>query len=77
MNENAPYEFLGFGIGGYRCFTSDQQALVGPFGKVHLITGQNNSGKSALANIAGDADIFLYQAYTASPSLRLLPSIVS
>lgn len=25
----------------------------------------------------GDADIFLYQAYTASPSLRLLPSIVS
>lgn len=52
MNENAPYEFLGFGIGGYRCFTSDKHALVGPFGKVHLITGQNNSGKTALANIA-------------------------
>lgn len=60
MNESAPYEFLGFGIGGYRCFTSDQQALVGPFGKVHLITGQNNSGKSALANIA----------YHVLPSLR-------
>lgn len=25
----------------------------------------------------GDADIFLYQAYIASPSLRLLPAIVS
>lgn len=60
MSDNESYEFLGFGIGGYRCFTSDQQALVGPFGKVHLITGQNNSGKSALANIA----------YHALPSLR-------
>lgn len=46
------YEFLGFGIGGYRSFNSGKQALVGPFGKVHLITGQNNSGKSSLADIA-------------------------
>ena len=60
MSENESYIFLGFGIGGYRCFTSDQQALVGPFSKVHLITGQNNSGKSALANIA----------YHVLPSLR-------
>lgn len=60
MSKNEPYKFFGFGIGGYRCFTSDQQALVGPFGKVHLITGQNNSGKSALANIA----------YRVLPSLR-------
>ena len=52
MGENESYEFLGFGIGGYRSFTSGKQALVGPFGKVHLITGQNNSGKSALANVA-------------------------
>lgn len=46
------YEFLGFGVGGYRSFSSKNQALAGPFGKVHVITGQNNSGKSALANIA-------------------------
>lgn len=52
MRENESYEFLGFGIGRYRSFTSDKQALVGPFNKVHLITGQNNSGKSALANVA-------------------------
>lgn len=52
MSENESYEFLGFGIGGYRSFASDKQALVGPFGKVHLITGQNNAGKSSLADIA-------------------------
>lgn len=52
MSENESYDFLGFGISGYRSFTSDNPALVGPFGKAHLITGQNNSGKSALANVA-------------------------
>ena len=52
MSENESYDFLGFGISGYRSFTSDDPALVGPFGKIHLITGQNNSGKSALANVA-------------------------
>lgn len=46
------HAFLGFGIDGYRSFVSGQPAVVGPFGKVHLITGQNNSGKSALANVA-------------------------
>ena len=52
--ENKPeqYAFLGFGIDGYRSFASGQPAMVGPFGKVHLITGQNNSGKSALASVA-------------------------
>lgn len=50
--EKKSYDFLGFGIRGYRSFTSDEAALVGPFGKVHLITGQNNSGKSSLADIA-------------------------
>lgn len=45
-------KFLGFGIRGYRSFISENIALVGPFEKVHLITGQNNSGKSALADIA-------------------------
>lgn len=60
MSEDKSYEFLGFGIGRYRSFTSDKQALVGPFDKVHLITGQNNSGKSTLANVA----------YHVLPSLR-------
>lgn len=45
------YGFLGFGIKNYRSFYPDA-ALVGPFKKMHLITGCNNSGKSALADIA-------------------------
>ena len=36
-----------------------------------------SSGIERPSRLSGDADIFLYQAYTASPSLRLLPSIVS
>lgn len=52
LENNCSYDFLGFGVRGYRSFTSANAALVGPFGKVHLITGQNNSGKSALADIA-------------------------
>lgn len=47
-----PYHFRGFGIDGYRSFSSGSPALVGPFAKVHIITGQNNTGKSALADIA-------------------------
>lgn len=38
----------GFGIGDYRSFTGDELSRVGPCQKVHVITGQNNSGKSAL-----------------------------
>lgn len=42
------FTFLGFGIGNYRGFTGEQIQRVGPFGKVHVIAGQNNSGKSSL-----------------------------
>lgn len=35
----------GFGIAGYRSFGSELQR-IGPFGKLNLIVGQNNSGKS-------------------------------
>lgn len=35
----------GIGIQGYRSFTGDIQ-LLGPFGKVNLLAGQNNAGKS-------------------------------
>lgn len=45
------YEFLGYGIKGYRSF-SEEIASIGPFKKVHLLTGQNNSGKSALADVS-------------------------
>lgn len=38
----------GMGIMGYRCFTSDSYAKFGPFNKIQLFTGQNNSGKSTL-----------------------------
>lgn len=51
-SRKSSYDFLGFGVKGYRSFASADIASVGPFGKVHLITGQNNTGKSALANIA-------------------------
>jgi hypothetical protein len=50
MNDN-DYAFRGYGVKGYRCF-SDESACAGPFGKVHIITGRNNSGKSALADVA-------------------------
>lgn len=38
------YAFQGYGISGFRCF-SEEVARVGPFGKVHVITGRNNCGK--------------------------------
>ena len=42
------YPFAGFGVGGYRCFAFDSPGSFGPFGKIHILAGQNNSGKSAL-----------------------------
>lgn len=38
----------GFGVDQFRSFSSGDYALVGPCEKVHVITGQNNTGKSAL-----------------------------
>lgn len=35
----------GFGLSGYRSFGHDLQ-LLGPFGKINLLIGKNNSGKS-------------------------------
>ena len=35
----------GFGISGYRSFGAEPQ-LIGPCGKINLIVGQNNCGKS-------------------------------
>lgn len=39
---------FGFGISGYRSFKGNELSLLGPCNRTHLITGQNNSGKSAL-----------------------------
>lgn len=48
--DSGDYAFLGFGVGCYRGFSNDEIQYVGPFGKVHLLAGQNNSGKSSLVD---------------------------
>ena len=50
MNELNLESFLGYGVGNYRSFCGQQLSYVGPFEKINIITGQNNSGKSALMN---------------------------
>lgn len=40
--------FVGFGCAGYRSFCGTEPARIGPFDRVQVISGQNNSGKSAL-----------------------------
>ncbi len=44
--------FKGYGAFGYKCYPSDSDARIGPFDKIALVAGQNNSGKSALAGYA-------------------------
>jgi hypothetical protein len=44
--------FKGFGVGSFRSFVGEETALVGPFEKIHLLTGQNNAGKSSLLDFA-------------------------
>ena len=45
MSEQEFSPVLGFGIGGYRSFGEKEQRF-GPCGKINLLIGQNNSGKS-------------------------------
>ena len=40
------YDFIGFGILGYRSYGDDEIQLVGPMEKIHFLVGQNNVGKS-------------------------------
>ena len=42
--------FVGFGCGGYRAFCGPDTARMGPFDRVQVVAGQNNSGKSSLIN---------------------------
>lgn len=47
--------FAGFGISGYRSYgDSDHIEYFGPFSRVHLIVGRNNSGKSNALHFLAD-----------------------
>lgn len=48
-------DFAGFGIAGYRSFGADDHvAVFGPMGKIHLVVGQNNTGKSNALHFMAD-----------------------
>lgn len=51
MQNHNEYDFTGFGLKGIGCF-ANEMAYMGPFEKIHLITGKNNSGKTTLAEFA-------------------------
>ena len=44
--------FRGFGLSGFRSFGSQEIQRIGPLGKVHLLAGPNNSGKSNAITMA-------------------------
>jgi hypothetical protein len=46
-----PLRLGGIGLAGYRSFRGPVQ-LVGPLGKVNLLAGQNNAGKSNVLRFA-------------------------
>lgn len=48
MGNTLGLQIYGMGVGNYRSFCSDEIARVGPCEKVHVLTGQNNTGKSSL-----------------------------
>jgi len=52
IDEFTDYEIVGFGVAGYRSFWGVEPQVVGPFGKLHLVAGANNSGKSNILRFA-------------------------
>lgn len=46
------FAFRGFGVKNYRSFSGNDMTVVGPFDKIHVITGRNNTGKSSLVDFA-------------------------
>ncbi len=44
--------FIGFGIRGFRSMGSENVQYIGPFGKIHLLVGKNNVGKSNILTFA-------------------------
>lgn len=50
--QNVDVDFIdGFTFSGYRSFPSDRTAELRPLGKINLIAGQNNSGKSNILRV--------------------------
>lgn len=45
-------DFIGFGIRGFKSVGDGDVQYVGPFGKIHLLVGKNNVGKSNLLTFA-------------------------
>jgi ABC-type ATPase involved in cell division len=54
----------GFSFAGYRSFPSDQAAVFLPLGKMNLIAGQNNAGKSNILRVISET----YAAAATPPS---------
>ncbi len=52
IDEFGPHEIVGFGFVGYRSFWRSEVEPIGPFGKLHLVAGANNSGKSNILRFA-------------------------
>lgn len=46
--------FIGFGIRGFRSIGDESIQYIGPFGKVHLLVGKNNVGKSNILTFVTD-----------------------
>ena len=44
----------GFAFSGYRSFSSEKLTDLSPLGKVNLIAGQNNAGKSNILKVIAD-----------------------
>lgn len=44
----------GFAFRGYRSFLSDEPAVLLPLGKINLVAGQNNTGKSNVLRVIAD-----------------------
>ena len=62
----------GFGLSGYRSFGSKTQRF-GPFGKINLIIGQNNAGKSNVLRFIHEHYLSLVQAFRHDHQVKLNP----
>lgn len=56
------YPIYGFGISGYRSFSGEAQ-MLGPFKKINIFIGENNSGKSNILRFIRD----VYHPIAANP----------
>ena len=61
-----------FGLGGYRSF-GNEGVRIGPFEKVNLIIGRNNSGKSNVVTFLRD----IYRSFMTSAKAFIVMSMSS